>query len=277
MRTLSLISSLLLIVTYQAQAEHIKIASIDWPPQLMPNAEKPGYIREIITQVFKDSPYQLQIKTYPWSRAIHLVSNGKADALLAPAKIEAPGLLYPVLLYPVNEVGLQRMCFFTKADSTFQYTGVQSLAGMKIGILQDGSISESLTKYVATHPRQFSYMPYNKNYLQQSLGKLRMGRIDAFLFTYNSTIHALNQLNIKDRVQVAGCIKDRVQVAGCDYQAKVYIAFTRSKDTGVDIIKLQKYFDQKMATLITSEKLPQIMQSYGLKVWRDKSAEASKK
>jgi len=262
MRTLSLISSLLLIVTYQAQAEHIKIASIDWPPQLMPNAEKPGYIREIITQVFKDSPYQLQIKTYPWSRAIHLVSNGKADALLAPAKIEAPGLLYPV-----NEVGLQRMCFFTKADSTFQYTGVQSLAGMKIGILQDGSISESLTKYVATHPRQFSYMPYNKNYLQQSLGKLRMGRIDAFLFTYNSTIHALNQLKIKDRVQVAGC----------DYQAKVYIAFTRSKDTGVDIIKLQKYFDQKMATLITSEKLPQIMQSYGLKVWRDKSAEASKK
>jgi len=255
MKTLALFSFLLLLISGNSQAELIKIASIDWPPQLIADSKKSGYINDIIRQVFKNSPYQLQIKIYPWSRAIRLVQNGEADALLAPAKIEAPGLIYPNY-----EVGLQRMCFFTKEGSTFQYTGVNSLAGMKIGILQDGSISKPLTKYVENNPNQFSYMPYNKSYLQQSIGKLLIGRIDTFLFTYNSTIHALRRMKSAELVRVAGC----------DYRAKVYIAFTPAKDSTVDIIKLQKYFDQKMAMLINSPKLHKIMHSYGLQVWREK-------
>ena len=255
MKTLPPISFLLLFIACHSQAELIKIASIDWPPQLIVDSKKSGYINDIIRHVFKNSPYQLQIKTYPWSRAIRLVQSGEADALLAPAKIEAPGLIYPDY-----EVGLQRMCFFTKEDSTFQYKGVSSLAGMKIGILQDGSISKPLTKYVTNHPDQFSYMPYNKSYLQQSIGKLLIGRIDAFLFTYNSTIFALKRMKNAELVRVAGC----------DYRAKVYLAFTPAKNSKVDIIQLQTYFDQKMAILINSPKLQKIMHSYGLQVWREK-------
>jgi len=94
-------------------ANTIKIAAIDWCPQICLDVDKPGYTVDLIKEVFKDSKYTLVIDVFPWTRAIQLVSNGHYDALLAPAKKEAPNLIFPDIA-----VGYQQMCFFTDKKNT---------------------------------------------------------------------------------------------------------------------------------------------------------------
>ena len=122
-------------------------------------------IIELVHEVFKDSQYEITLNYYPWSRAIKNVLQGKSDALLYPAKAEAPSLIYPKL-----PVGTQRMCFFTKIDSDWTYTTPTSLKNMQIGIATDTSIEE-LNDYVKVHYEQFQFQPYHDRYVIQNARK----------------------------------------------------------------------------------------------------------
>ncbi|WP_154715120.1 transporter substrate-binding domain-containing protein [Neptuniibacter caesariensis] len=101
-----IITSLLSAIGMADSKNTIKIAAIDWCPQLCPNQDQKGYIIDIVKEIYRDSGYQLEIETYPWSRALTMVRQGRVDAVLSPARAEAPALRYPQ-----QEVGFQRMCF----------------------------------------------------------------------------------------------------------------------------------------------------------------------
>ena len=142
----SLFLTSLLLVIPTSDAETLKIAAIDWCPQICVNELKAGYTVDLINKVYEDSLYELDIDVFPWARAIKYVSEGQYDALLAPAKKEAPDLVYPNF-----SVGSQRMCFFTSASNPWRYSGEESLVNMQFGIAFDTSIEE-LNQYIAKHP-----------------------------------------------------------------------------------------------------------------------------
>lgn len=228
--------------------ESLKIASIDWCPQLCASGEQEGYVKDIVQLVFKGSPYQIQITDYPWSRSILLVRNGDAQALLSPAKAEAPSLLYPQY-----EVGVQRMCFFTHRRSTWEYSGVSSLIDLQIGIATDTSVEE-LNSFIVSHKKQFQFMPYTGTYVQKSVRKLIQGRMDAFLFTRNTTLYELSKLKAQDQIREAGCVSE----------AKIYMAFSPDNKQREKVEKMMKFFDQRMSQLKAQGEIEKIMQNYGL-------------
>ena len=231
-------------------ATELNVASIDWCPQLCPEMERSGYITDTVEMIFRDSPFKLDIKTYPWSRSILLVKAGKKHALLSPAKKETPNLVYPR-----NEVGVQRMCFFTTKGSDWAYHGIESLKGQRIGIASDTSIQE-LTLYVAENKQQFQYMPYNETYIEQSLKKLKLNRIDTFLFTYNTTVYEMKKTGVMSDYKAAGCVS----------LAKVYMAFSPNPD--LTIKPMIDYFDERMDKIKASGVLSDIMARYGLENWQ---------
>ncbi len=242
----------LLMISMPAQSETIKVASIDWCPQLCNGADNPGYINDIVTAIFSISPYNLQTRVYPWSRAIKYVSRGSNQALLSPAKAEAPDLLYPK-----HEVGIQRMCFFTTKSSHWEFTNAESLKGMKIGIANDSSIEE-LNQFIVKHKQQFQYLPYNDNYLATSFRKLDAKRIDSFLFTFNSTVYYLNNNDLDYKYRSAGCVS----------LAKVYMAFTADPAQREKVQLIMNFFDERMARLKSNGQLQIIMDKYGLEDWQ---------
>ena len=251
---LSLIASSLLLLPHSANAaEPIVISSIDWCPQLCNSDAKPGYIMDTVKAIFKDSPYDIQVKTYPWTRAIKLVETGKSHALLAPAKGEAPNLVFPT-----QEVGLQRMCFFTKSNTDWQYTGAESLKGMKVGLAQDTTL-EGLDDYIASNKSQFDFIPYSDEYLNTSIKKVKFNRIDTFVFTYNSTQYGINERQLSDEYREAGCLPS----------SKVYMAFTPDAGEGANVSKMITHFDKRMAELKSSGEIKKIMAKYGLNDWQD--------
>lgn len=243
---------LLLLLFFSIQlysTQPINIASIDWCPQLCPKGEKRGYVIDILELVYKNSDYTLNITTYPWSRAITMTQNGVVDALLSPAKKEAPNLNYPK--YPV---GQQQMCFFVNEYSSWKYKGLNSLKGLRIGIAPDTSIEE-LNPYIKKNQEQFQYMPYNEYYLIKSFFKLERKRIDTFLFTKNSTLYMMSLLNQEDKYKIAGCVSN----------ADIYIAFTPNPSSKERLENIINYFDTKMKKLKDSDEIKEIMQKYGLK------------
>jgi ABC-type amino acid transport substrate-binding protein len=236
-----------------SQASELNIASIDWCPQLCFGTKKPGYITDTVNLVFEGSPYKLNTKIYPWSRSIKLVQLGKKHALLAPAKKEAR-----TLIYPRNEIGIQRMCFFKLASSNWEFKGLDSLKGLRIGIASNTSIEE-LSHYADKNRHQFHYMPYHKNYIEQSLKKLKLNRLDTFLFTYNSTIFEMKEKGMLSHFKDAGCVS----------QAKVYLAF--SPHPSLKIEPMISYFDKRMDELRATDAISNILKKYGLNDWQEYS------
>ena len=236
-----------------AQAETLRIASIDWCPQLCPKGQKEGYVLDTIKKIFKDSPYEIEVVAYSWTRAIHLTRLGKVHALLSPAKPEAPDLLYPE-----QEVGTQKMCFFVKNTSPWKYEGVGSLTNQKIGIATDTSIEE-LNAIIKEHKDKFFFSPYGTNYLEHSFNMIERGRLDSFIFTYNSTVYSLQQHDLVERIKPAGCVST----------ANIYMAFTPDQQQRPFVIEAMRYFDEKMAALVLKGEIVNIMQNYGLPSWKN--------
>jgi len=235
-------------VANDVRAETLKIASIDWCPQLCQDQERRGYITEIVEMVFEGSPYNLDITVYPWSRAIFMVRSGRAHALLSPTKNEAPNLLYPE-----RELGTQKMCFFSAAESKWRYSGVESLNGLNVGIARDTSTKE-LSAYMRANGDSVQVMSYDHSYIEKSLKKILAGRVDTFLSTYNSVIDEIRTLKLEGKYRSAGCLAAE----------NIYMAFSPDKSREIEVEKMMAYFDQAMRELKNSDRLQGIFDRYEL-------------
>jgi ABC-type amino acid transport substrate-binding protein len=214
--------------------------------------DKPGYATELVKTVFEGSNYSVSIEIFPWSRSIKMVRAGEAQALLAPAKSEAPDLLYPS-----EELGVQKMCIWTRPDSLWEYKGLDSLKGLQIGSAYDVSI-EILNKYIKAHEEQFQLMPFNDAYIKKSLKKLEYHRIDAFVLTHNFAMFELNALKARHKVRLAGCLSNE----------KFYLAFSPNKHAKLSVEKIMTFFDKRIREIRKSGQLDSILQTYGLKDWK---------
>jgi len=230
------------------KAETIKVAGIDWCPQICINEEKPGYVVELVNEVFKGTKFSLEIDHFPWSRAIKNVLQGKYDALLSPAKAEAPNLIYPK-----HEVGKQRMCFFTKKSSQWSYSGPKSLANLQIGIAVDTSIEE-LNEYVKNNLAQFQFQPYHERYVLQNARKLDKKRTDTFLMTKNTTLYSLSLAGLSEGYREAGCVSI----------TPIFMAFTPELSKQNNVEEMTLVFDRRMAEINKTPFLEKLMQRYGL-------------
>ena len=248
MKTKIIIATSMMLAQPSLSNESLIISSIDWCPQLCNKDSQRGYVMDIVDAIFKGSPYTLEVQSFPWTRAIRLVENGRSHALLAPTREEAPNLKFPE-----QEIGLQRMCFFTKSSSEWAYTGEDSLKGLTIGLAQDTYIDE-LSEYIEKNEKQFDYIPYNDGYLASSFKKLKFNRIDTFVFTYNSTRYEINRNNLKFDYKEAGCFTEN----------KIYMAFSPSDKNKNEIDDMLSYFDIKMVSLKRSGEINKIMSNYGL-------------
>ncbi|WP_120497128.1 ABC transporter substrate-binding protein [Kiloniella sp. EL199] len=236
----------------EIQKRKLLVASIDWCPQLCPKAKQEGYIMDTVKEIFAESPYELEIVTYPWSRSIYMTRMGEVHALLSPARAEAPDLLYPK-----EEVGAQKMCFFASRGSAWTYQGEASLKGQMIGIAHDTSIEE-LNDYIAENKEGFHFLTYGPRYLPLSFRMVDGRRLNSFLFTYNSTVYALKKEGYADKIVSAGCVS----------KANVYMAFTPDLNKRAFVLEAMEYFDQKMKALVQAGRVPEIMKAYGLPDWK---------
>ncbi len=114
-----------------AQTKTVSAASDPWPPFVDPDHPKKGISIEIVTAAFATQGYTLEHKIMPWARAEDGVKKGKIDVLpntwFTDKRTSYLAYSKP---YASNEVK-----FIKKKGDAFEYTGLESLSGKKIGIM----------------------------------------------------------------------------------------------------------------------------------------------
>ena len=230
-----------------SSANHISIASIDWCPYICVGEDKQGVLIEYVKKIFAGTSYTLSFTPMPWARAIQETQAGRYQALLAPAKEEAPGLIFPA-----RPLGYQVMCLFTRSEDSWQYDGLESLKGRRI-VYGYGAYPASLDgaqKFAALYP-----MPYSKSFVRRGVKMVLKKRTDTLLFTVYSTQYYLNSVGLADRMKNAGCVQRQA----------VYLAFTPSDAAQETRQALITLLDEKIETLEKQNTFETLLFDYGLK------------
>lgn len=230
----------------EAPKTKIKIAAIDWCPQICPTDKlNPGFLVEMIKDIFSSGPYELEFEYLPWSRAIYNVERGYADALLSPSKDEAPGLIYHK-----ENLSFQTHCFWKSKDSLWNFSGVDSLGSIKFVVYRDHPygtlLNDYFNKYKTDHYFEFSF---DENYIDRAITFLQKDRAQSFLDTANSVAYHLKKKGIRSIVRDA-CIK----------QDELWLGLSPKNGKRTD--DLRAYIDAHLHDFKNSERYQFLMKKY---------------
>lgn len=115
-----------------AQEKVIVVAGNTWPPFVDPKNPKGGISLELIKAVYKTQGYVVEMKNLPWARAEAGVKKGKYDILLNVWKNSEreKDLLFS------KAFASNKIKFIKLKDDNFEYNGLESLEGKKIGVVR---------------------------------------------------------------------------------------------------------------------------------------------
>lgn len=109
----------------------VKLASDDWCPYVCTTDRHiaGGILVDLTEQILAASGYRPESVLLPLNRAMAMAESGELDGIYAPAADQR--------LSPSEPLLFSRACFYTRADSTWQYTGVDSLRTLRLGAIKD--------------------------------------------------------------------------------------------------------------------------------------------
>lgn len=123
----------------------ITAAADPWPPFVDPGEPKEGLSMEIIRAAFATQGYTVVLTYVPWARAEEGVKRGTYD-ILPPTWMTGTRKTY--FMYSVPYAA-NRLKFIMKADDPFEYTGLASLTGKRIGTVRGYGYDDAFLR--ATH------------------------------------------------------------------------------------------------------------------------------
>ncbi|MCP5324923.1 MAG: amino acid ABC transporter substrate-binding protein [Oceanospirillaceae bacterium] len=156
--------------TSLARADAISIAAIDWEPFSGKNLPDGGFAVALCRTLLKNAGYESNVYFVPWTRALKGTESGtyQVNAAVWYAKDRAAYMLYSEP-YTVN-----KLVFVSRSDTPFQYKGLSSLRGKRIGVGQDYAYPQEIL-----HAPDVRFDEAIDD--EQNLRKLFSGRIDLTL------------------------------------------------------------------------------------------------
>lgn len=162
-----------------ARAETLVIAGDIWcPVNCQPGSERPGIFVELAREIFTEAGIEVQYKALNWARTLQMVRRGELNAAVGAGVEDAPDFLFGA-----TPVASSRSCFFTLPDSTWRFNGTASLAGQRLGVINDYSYGDELNTYIALHhgDSERIQIAAGDTALALNIGKLTHGRVDVVL------------------------------------------------------------------------------------------------
>ncbi len=121
------------------------MGATDWCPYTCPTRHDGGLVTSYLKEVFQILGVKLEVRFYPWVRAINYAKAGEIDGLLTAVKSEVPDMLLtttPTMSY--------QTCFYTLEDDEWKYTGEESLSQIKaLSVAEGYGYGEPLDSYIA--------------------------------------------------------------------------------------------------------------------------------
>ena len=238
-----------------AETKSLKFTTGDWAPYIYEwngtvHPERPGSSVEIVTRIMEELGYEYDFTILPFLRQIFETETGNYDAMVGVYMQEAPNLIFPD-----EPIGISRNCFFTSAESDWQYTGFDSLEGKKFAIVQ-GYIYGEVDAYIPNHQDQFlAILGSESNMMERLASLVEIGRVHAFIQDYEVALHHFESAGIKGKFKSVGCMRD----------IPITIGFSpKNKATPKRIAE----FDRVFSELRDSGEIARILKKYGVEDWK---------
>jgi len=255
MKLASTIFSFVLIavlIPVSVSGEVVTIVSDCWKPYICGSeAGKNGIAVDISAAVFKKAGYKLEFKIVPWKRAIIDTKKGKYDAIVCATQNDAPDFIYPE-----EPIAVQKTCFYTDQSSNWKYENINSLSGIKLGVIGGYHYSEKLDKYIKKYgDTEKVLVAHGNNPLRSNVFMLKKKRISALIEDPLVMQYYIWQ-NKEAGLREAGCVSESVNL---------YIPFSPQKPKSKIFAKI---LSDGIKELIKSGDIKRIYESYGIE-WRE--------
>lgn len=238
----------------QSKEKIITVTGNAWPPfNNFPNQKKPGFLIEIVKEIFKKNGYQMQYIEYPWERAVKESMVGDVDALVGLLRTDSPEMIFPA-----EEIGTTRNGFYTRKDSKWTYKGINSLKKIKLGVFKGQSYGPELDAYIQknkSNPSRIDFIS-GLDYLQRNLKRVAMKRIDATIDDISVLKTTASQMNLSKTLKESGLIKTKLAV---------YIAFSPQFS---EAKQMSKMISDGVIVLRKSGQLKHILSKYEVRDWK---------
>lgn len=253
MKKLTLILLLMPCFLSSVFADEVTLRADIWCPyNCEPHSERPGFLIEIAKSVFEKAGHTINYELLNWSRAILETRKGEYDAIIGAYRGDAPDFIFPE-----NELAVSQICFYTKKENKWEYTGLDSLSTVTVGVINDYSYGDLLDPYIKEYERNHERVQISSgdNALEKNFSKLIKDRITTFLEDQMVMGYFLRKNDQSDLIRKAGCLKGE----------NVYIAFSPVNPKSKEYADL---LSQGVQELRESGKLKIILDSYGVTDWK---------
>ncbi len=98
-----------------------------------------GYSWDILRESLHEMGYTIQLKVYPWARAMKMVKSGKIDILFPTGKNKEREKVFYYSQEPVNQANF---IVYIRKDSPIRWNGLESLNGLCIGEMRGWNYGE---------------------------------------------------------------------------------------------------------------------------------------
>lgn len=246
------VTSALLISSSVAYADTVSIRADHWfPINGDPQSTTPGYMIEMATRIFGDAGHTVDYRTMPWERAVKSVREGQFDCVVGAYPEEVPDFIYPAASW-----GLDEAKFYVKKGDAWRYTGLDSIASIKLGLIGGYAYDEPFDKYVEDNNKGNYQFIKGDNALENNIKKVLAGRLTATVESPPVMQAKLKEMGLTDKIEAAGDLGEAVDI---------YIACSPAKESSKVLMKL---VDEGTDKLRQSGELQKILDKYGLKDWK---------
>lgn len=126
-----------------AVADTFTIVSDAWCPFVCDDEQHPGVAVELARKIFSQHDIQVTLVLEDWGQALQSVREGRYDAAAGALPTEAPDLIFSTVSF-----ALTRGCFYQSENSTWNFTGIESMNDTVIGMVAGYSYGIFIDRYI---------------------------------------------------------------------------------------------------------------------------------
>lgn len=235
--------------TVNAQSLVFAFGSSETPPRKWQEDGKyMGIYIDVVEEIMARSNIDIQMKPYPYKRLLRSLQSGEIDGAVGLFKTKDREQFSTYIDIPIAYTSIN---IFVKKDKLFNYNQINDLLNKEVGKARGVFISEEFQ--LARQHKVFSVNEIAT--YKQLIGKLLLGRIDAFVAPSLSTQFLLKEMGFSHKIVMLP--------HSIAQQQPLYILFSKLASTS----EKQDLYDQVRQALTDMQRenrLKRITEKYGI-------------
>ncbi|MCA1984999.1 MAG: transporter substrate-binding domain-containing protein [Desulfovibrio sp.] len=219
-----------------------------------PEAPRPGYMVEVIREIFEPQGYAIDYGLISWSRALEECRHGHIHAVIGAGEDRQTDFIFPE-----EEIGWSGYAWFVRTGFNWTFTGLESLRSVRLGVCDTCTYDDALDAYIADYRHTQAVQPLaGEDMVQKNVAKLLGKRIDVFYEDPLVVGWELLRHNATHLVKLA-------TMAPEERFERIFMGFSKARPESRHLAQL---FDEGIRQLRASGRLAEILSQYNLEDWK---------